>query len=69
MFHFLYHWLGLDNASGPVYLAWSGVIGDIPLFAALVLFFRHHNCHRPHCPRLGHPNNQGEVYCKKHLSH
>jgi len=44
----LVHVLGLDNASGMPYLAWSGVGGDLGYLAvvgALVAHYKRHTCH------------------------
>ena len=50
--HWLAHWLGLDNASGPVYLGLSGFIGDLSLIGAGFAVYRKHNCHQRWCPRI-----------------
>ena len=65
MIHGLAYWLGLTNASGPVYLFWSGFFGDVTILAAAVVFIRHHNCHTKGCWRLGH-FHQGSVKCRRH---
>lgn len=67
----LLHFLGLDSASGPAYLAWSGIIsdlGEVTLAAGLVAFLRHRNCHQHRCWRLGRfPVADGRfVTCRKH---
>lgn len=62
----LYHWLGLDNASGPFYLFWSGFFGDVTIFAAGIALFFHHNCHVKGCPRWGKHKINGSPYCSKH---
>jgi hypothetical protein len=71
MLAFLGHWLGLDNASGPQYLWWSGFFADITIFAAGWSIVRHKNCHEPWCPRVGkfgHVDGDGQrwQYCKRH---
>lgn len=71
MVHFLLHWLGLDNASGRQYLAWSGVIPTLERLTELAVLgyflWRHHNCHQKGCWRLGHklPNSH-LLACPKH---
>lgn len=72
----LYHFLGLDNASGPYYLFWSGfggdLIGAIPLFGVLAVVWRRVNCHQPGCWRIGLHHHEQTVLCRKHhkeLSH
>ena len=41
------HWLGLDSASGPVYLALSGFVGDLALVGGVAAIYRKHNCRWP----------------------
>lgn len=65
--HFLSHCLGLDNASGPLYLFWSGFFGDVSIFAAFVGLYFHHNCHVKGCRRWGKHKVNGSPYCTKHL--
>lgn len=66
------HWwawfLGLTNASGPTYLAWSGVIGDLPMFGGALILYRRYNCHEPGCHRIGlhHIHGTPLVVCRKH---
>ena len=43
----LLHWLGLDSASGPVYLALSGFVGDCWPCRRLSRHLRKHNCDGP----------------------
>lgn len=66
MIHFLYHWLGLDNASGAPYLWWSGFFGDMTIFGAAVGIYYKHTCHDPHCFRIGKHVYEGTPYCTKH---
>jgi hypothetical protein len=64
------HLAGTDNGSGLWYLWWSGFVGDITIFAAVVLFLRHRNCHVKGCWRLGHPDpKHGHPTCKTHSPH
>lgn len=49
----LAHILGLTNASGPWYLAWSGIVSDLPEFAIAALVWRRINCHARGCWRIG----------------
>lgn len=44
---------GVDGASGPGYVFWSGIGSDIPMFAGLGAFLLHKNCHIHGCWRLG----------------
>jgi hypothetical protein len=68
----LLHWLGLDNASGPVYLFWSGFFGDVTILSIPVTLLRKHNCEVKGCVRLGlhHWNdpatNQDHHLCRTH---
>jgi hypothetical protein len=64
--HFFSHWLGLDNASGPLYLFWSGFFGDITIFGAILGIYYKHNCHSPKCLRIGKHNVNGTPFCSKH---
>lgn len=61
------HPLGLDNASGPWYLFWSGIFSDASIFTALGIFYWKHSCHQNGCYRVGKHNPNGTPYCSKHL--
>jgi hypothetical protein len=56
----------MDNPSGPVYLAWSGWVGDLPLFGALWVLYHRHNCHARRCPRIAKHSVDGTPYCTRH---
>lgn len=67
----LAHWAGLDNASGPIYLFWSGIFSALTSFSVfgfLIGTYRKHNCHVKGCPRLGRHKVEGTdwVVCAKH---
>jgi hypothetical protein len=69
--HLLMHWLGLDDPGGPVYLAWSGVLGDLTelaLIGTLIAVIRRHACHEPRCWRIGHAlvDDRGTLSCWRH---
>jgi hypothetical protein len=68
--HALQHWLGVDDASGRAYLAWSGAGSDISellLIGALVTFVRRYNCEVRRCWRLGrHATAAQHHVCRKH---
>lgn len=65
--HFLSHWLGLDNASGSLYLFWSGILGDFGLLGVLTSTMRKHNCEVHRCWRIGrHRTDAGHAVCRKH---
>jgi hypothetical protein len=62
--HLLLHWLGLDSASGLVYLFYSGS-GSFILKGSIVAVLWHHlNCHEPRCRRPARHHMNG--YCRKH---
>ncbi|MEZ0089919.1 hypothetical protein [Streptacidiphilus sp. EB129] len=66
----LAHWLGLDNASGPPYLWWSGAgadLGELAIIGGLVSIYRRHNCEVHRCWRLGrHATAAGHMVCRRH---
>jgi hypothetical protein len=66
------HYTGTNNTAGPWYGFWSGFgsdLGEIALLAAVLGFFRHHNCHRKGCWRLGHPDPEHNwPACRVHHS-
>jgi hypothetical protein len=73
--HWLAHWLGLDNAAGPVYLFFSGSGSDLGLYASAIAIafhavasYRHKNCHVHRCPRLGRFPVEGTAWsvCRRH---
>lgn len=73
--HSLLHFFGLDSASGPAYLFWSGIgsdISELTIFVALLALYRKHNCHVAGCWRLGHypftDPGSGATYllCRRH---
>lgn len=66
MMHFIAHWMGLDNASGPQYLFWSGIFGDITIFGGLLGMYYKHTCHEKNCYRIGKHHIDGTPYCTKH---
>lgn len=62
----LAHILGLDDPSGPWYLFWSGICGDLTLLGAAGGVYHKHNCHQPKCPRIGKHVVGGTPWCSKH---
>lgn len=62
----LAHVLGLDSASGPWYLWWSGVCGDLSLLGAAAVVIRRHQCHVRRCWRIGRHGIDGYVVCRRH---
>lgn len=75
MGHWLAHWLGVDSASGPVYLGLSGFVGDLGLFAAAIAITfhavascRHKNCEVHRCPRIvRHTTAASHRVCRRHM--
>lgn len=61
----LLHFLGLDSASGPAYLAWSGALsdlGELTLIGGLAAVYRRHACHSKGCWRIGKYPVDGTPY-------
>lgn len=63
------HILGLDDASGPWYLLWSGIFGDVSLFGAALVLVRKHQCHVRWCWRIGRHPAGSFVVCRVHHPH
>jgi hypothetical protein len=69
MLHWLSHFFGLDNLSGPFYGFWSGVgsdIGEVTIIGGLVTIGRHKNCHVKGCWRIGRHHHGPYLLCSKH---
>jgi hypothetical protein len=70
MWHLILHLLGMDNASGPAYLAWSGWASDLSELAiagGLIGMVRARNCEVHRCWRLGrHQTAAGHRVCRRH---
>lgn len=73
MITLLFHIFGLDNASGPWYLFWSGIgsdISELAIVGGLIAFWRKHTCHVGRCWRFArHAHTvDGVTYqlCSKH---
>lgn len=63
--------LGTTNGDGRWYLWWSGMFGNLTVFAAVIVFYRKHNCHVHRCWRIGShtavdANGVEHVVCKTH---
>jgi hypothetical protein len=71
MLTFIAHWIGLDNASGPIYAWWSGFFGDITILSVPFVLMRKHNCHEPWCWRIGRFPVEGTPWlkCRRHHPH
>lgn len=71
MWHFFLHYAGLDNASGAWYLWWSGIFGDVTVFAAVLVIAKKHNCHVKGCKSII-THNDPDVHapaCRRHHSY
>lgn len=74
MIHWLLHFLGMDNLSGPFYGFWSGSgsdVGEIAIIGGMVTLVRKHNCHTRGCWRVGRfpaIEGGGWGYCRRHHS-
>jgi hypothetical protein len=66
--HWLAHALGLTNPGGGWYLAWSGIVGDLPELAVFALVWRRLNCHAKGCWRVGmhRVRNSHYLVCRTH---
>lgn len=64
--HAVAHVLGLDDASGPWYLFWSGFFGDLALFGGGLALYHKHNCHERRCWRIARHTHDGSPYCTRH---
>lgn len=66
--HSILHWLGIDDVSGKPYAFWSGVGGDLSIFAAPLVLLRRYNCHEKRCWRIGKHPVSGTPFtvCRKH---
>jgi len=63
--------LGTTNGSGRWYLWWSGMFGNLTIFAGILLFYRKHVCHIHRCPRFGthratDKDGVEHVVCRRH---
>ncbi len=64
MFHWLLVFIGVTDPSGLPYLTWSGIVGDVTIFAAI---WMHFNCHDHSCWKIALFRHQGIYrYCRKH---
>ena len=71
MLHWLLHYLGMDSASGPAYLAWSGWgsdIAEVALLGAVFGAWHRVNCHVKGCFRIGRQHVAGTTFvtCRRH---
>ena len=63
--------LGATNGSGRWYLWWSGMFGNLTIFAGIFIFYRRHVCNVHKCPRFGthravDANGVEHVVCRRH---
>lgn len=70
MWHWLMHFLGFDNLSGPWYGFWSGFgsdLGELTLVGGIIAMVRTRNCEVHGCWRLGrHATAAGHRACRRH---
>jgi len=68
--HWLSHFLGMDDLSGPFYGWWSGAgsdLSELGILATLIAHVRHINCEVHGCWHLGrHMTNAGHTVCRRH---
>jgi hypothetical protein len=69
--HWLLHWLGVDNVSGPAYAWWSGAgsdVAELAIIGAIVGGWRRVNCHVKGCMRIGRVPVEGTPFrvCWRH---
>ena len=55
-----------DPLHGDGYQFWSGVGSGSPVFVGIYVYWRHHNCHVRHCPRLIWKTSGEHALCRKH---
>lgn len=62
------HIMGLDSSTGPWYLFWSGVAGNVALVGTGWAIVRKHTCNVHHCYRVALYPVDGTPYkaCAKH---
>lgn len=69
LWHVFLNWTGASNTAGTAYGFWSGIgsdFGEITLIAAILTFYKMHECHIDGCHRFGkHPFEHYKL-CKKH---
>jgi hypothetical protein len=47
---------------------WQGFgSGPIAWCVLPVAYYFHHECHEAGCYRMGHPNSDGKIQCRKHI--
>jgi hypothetical protein len=68
MWNTIRHLLGVDNASGPWYLWWSGPGAFLAYLGTVATLWRHVNCHTRRCWRFGRHSVDGTPYkvCRRH---
>ena len=69
--HWLSHFLGLDNLSGPYYGFWSGFgsdLSELAIAGGLYGVLRKYNCHVRRCWRSGRHPVEGTTFtvCRHH---
>ena len=66
--HWIAHVFGFANGEGndSPYLFWSGIFGDGPVLAAVLIFGWHHQCAEDGCRRIGKAHQDHR--CNKHAN-
>lgn len=58
--------LGLDDATGPFYLFWSGVGANLSVLGAVWVLLRKHQCHVHRCWRIARVPAGSYLVCHRH---
>ena len=67
MIHWFLHVTGIDTQQSPYYDFWSGIATQATVILSALGLYRHNNCHKRWCPRLGHKAPDGHFpVCRKH---
>lgn len=62
------HVIGADSSTTRWYYFWSAFgSGPVAWCALPLVYWLHHLCHENRCYRLGHPDNDGIVKCRRHV--
>jgi hypothetical protein len=65
--HWFLHVTGIDTQQSPFYDFWSGIATQATVVGAIFASYRHKNCQKRWCPRLGHPDPETNLpVCNRH---
>lgn len=64
--HWLLHVLGIDTQQSDFYDFWSGIATQASLIFGALAVYKHHNCHKHLCWRVGRYQVGQYLVCKKH---